>query len=397
MSTYRYTAFTSSGKSVKGTLQATSESDAREQLRAQGYTPTELKVHVPRRFTLRSGSTQDLALLTRQLATLLAAGIPIEEALLGVSEQTDKPKIRSILLGVQSKIQEGFSLAQALGEYPSLFPEIYCTTVGAGEETGKLDTVLERLADYTEHQQQMKQKIQQALIYPTLMIIVSFSIISFLLTFVVPKMIHVFTESGQSLPLMTQSLIAISHFIQHYGLFVLLLIIIGIFLFKRWLKVKQNKLRFHQFLLKLPVIAYLIRTINVARYIHTFSILFAAGVNVLETMRISSRVIQNLAMQQAFMDATFQVREGREISAALKDTHFLSPIATHLIANGEKSGQLPEMMKHAATHLDNEVNRLLDTALTLLEPLMILFMGGIVLFIVLATLLPIFSMEQLVT
>lgn len=396
MSTYHYTALDPSGKSVKGLLQAESEHQAREQLRAKGFVPTQLKPHVAKSLRFSSVSKQDVALLTRQLATLLTAGIPIEEALLAVSEQSDNTKTRTVLLGVRAKIQEGFSLAQSLGEYPHIFPDLYRSTVGAGEQTGRLDVVLEKLADYTEYQQAMKQKIQQALIYPLLMVVVSFSIIAFLLSFVVPKMITVFSDSGQTLPLMTKVLIGVSHFVQSYAVLIIIILVAMSVALRFWLKNKQNKYKFHQFLLKLPVVAYLTRSLNVARYIHTFSILFAAGVNVIETMRISSRLIQNLPMQEAFIAATTQVKEGKEINVALKETGYLPPIALHLIANGEKSGHLPEMMKHAATHLDNEVNRLLDLALTLLEPFMILFMGGIVLFIVLATLLPIFSMEQLV-
>ena len=342
-------------------------------------------------------SVQDLSLFTRQLSTLLAAGIPVEEALRGVSEQTENDKVRQLIIGVRSKVMEGYALAQAMAEYPYVFPELYRATVAAGEQTGRLDLVLDKLADYTENQQQIRQKIQQALIYPLLMVVVSTLIISFLLVFVVPKIIDVFTSSGQALPVMTNALIVISGFIKSYGVYTLVFLALLFTAFKRSLSNPKVRLRWHQLLLRLPIVSYLVRSINVARYIHTFGILFAAGVNVLETMQVSAGLVSNLVMRNAFDVAAVRVREGTAISKALKESGFIQPMAAHLIASGEKSGQLSSMMEKAAQHLDNEVRRLIDTALTLLEPLVILFMGAVVLFIVLATLLPIFSMEQLVT
>lgn len=389
----------SSGKTIKGFLKADSLLAAREQLRAQGYIPITLREQPPRRFfslSFQRINTQDLSLITRQLATLLAAGIPIAEALQGVSEQTEKTKLRHILEGVRNKVLEGYSLTQAMQDYPSFFPELYRTTIGAGEQTGRLDNILENLAEYIERQQTIKQKVQHALIYPSVMLIVSGSIITFLLTYIVPSMIQVFSESGQTLPLSTRVLIQISHFLQVYGLFIIAFILVLLVSLRQRLKQPQKKRRFHQLLLKLPGIAYLVRSVNIARYIHTFSILFSSGVNVLDTMRIASHLIQNLEMRDVFQEATFQVREGRDISAALKDTHFIPPMTLHLISSGEKSGELASMMKRAALHLEQEIERLIDTGLTLLEPFMIIVMGGVVMFIVLATLLPIFSMEQLV-
>ena len=399
MGAYQYLALKKSGNTCKGVIEADSERHARQLLRDQGMIPTQV-------YTLKKAnlskhkdklSAQDLSLFTRQLATLLAAGIPVEEALRGVSEQTDKDKIRQLIIGVRSKVMEGYALAQAMAEYPYVFPELYRATVGAGEQTGRLDLVLEKLADYTENQQQIRQKIQQALIYPALMIVVSTAIISFLLAFVVPKIIEVFSSSGQSLPAMTSALIAISSYIKSYGLYTIVLLIVMMVIFKQSLTNIRVRTNWHRIVLKLPVVSYLVRSINVARYVHTFGILFAAGVNVLETMQVSASLVSNLVMRSAFDIAAVRVKEGTAISQALKETGFLRPMAAHLIASGEKTGQLSTMMERAAKHLDNEVRRLIDTALTLLEPLVILFMGAVVLFIVLATLLPIFSMEQLVT
>ncbi len=399
MGAYQYQALKKNGSASKGVIEADSERQARQLLREQGLIPTHVQTLTqPRVANTKSKiSAADLALLTRQLATLLAAGIPVEESLRGVSEQTEKDKVRELIIGVRAKVLEGYGLAQAMSHYPSAFPELYRATVGAGEQTGRLDLVLEKLADYTENQQTTRQKVQQALIYPVLMIIVSTAIISFLLTFVVPKIIEVFTSSGQTLPGMTQMLISISQFIKAYGLYTLLAIILAIAAFKKSLNNLKIKTAWHNLILKLPIVSYLVKTINVARYIHTFGILFAAGVSVLETMRVSASLVTNVVMRQAFDTATLRVREGSGIHEALKETRYISPMAIHLIASGEKSGQLSNMMERAASHLDNEVKRLIDTSLTLLEPMVILLMGAVVLFIVLATLLPIFSMEQLVT
>ena len=399
MGAYQYQALKKNGSASKGVIEADSERQARQLLREQGLIPTHIQTLTQPRIanTKSKISAADLALLTRQLATLLAAGIPVEESLRGVSEQTEKDKVRELIIGVRAKVLEGYGLAQAMSHYPSAFPELYRATVGAGEQTGRLDLVLEKLADYTENQQTTRQKVQQALIYPVLMIIVSAAIISFLLTFVVPKIIEVFTSSGQTLPGMTQMLISISQFIKAYGLYTLLAIILAIAAFKKSLNNLKIKTAWHNLILKLHIVSYLVKTINVARYIHTFGILFAAGVSVLETMRVSASLVTNVVMRQAFDTATLRVREGSGIHEALKETRYISPMAIHLIASGEKSGQLSNMMERAASHLDNEVKRLIDTSLTLLEPLVILFMGAVVLFIVLATLLPIFSMEQLVT
>ena len=399
MGAYQYQALKKSGQPVKGVIEADSERHARQLLREQDLIPLHMNTMKKRQLSkrLESLTAADLSLLTRQLATLLAAGIPIEESLRGVAEQTTANKARQLLIGVRAKVMEGYSLAQAMADYPQTFSELYRATVAAGEQTGRLDLVLEKLADYTENQQATRQKIQQALIYPLLMILVSTGIISFLLAFVVPKIIEVFTSSGQTLPSMTLVLISMSDFIKSYGLFVLVfLILIGVG-FKRSLTNPKVKLKWHITLLKLPITKYLTKTVNVSRYIHTFGILFSAGVNVLETMRVSASLVSNLKIRQAFDVAASRVREGAAISSALKDTGYISPMAAHLIGSGEKSGQLAAMMERAAIQMDKEVQRMIDTALTLLEPLVILLMGAVVLFIVLATLLPIFSMEQLVS
>ncbi|MCX7117541.1 MAG: type II secretion system inner membrane protein GspF [Legionellales bacterium] len=399
MGAYIYQAMKKSGQPCKGVIEADSDRHARQLLREQHLWPTSIAaIKSSYRATTHKDKlpAEDLSLFTRQLATLLAAGIPVEEALRGVSEQTEKDKIRRLIIGVRSKVMEGYALAQAMADYPKVFPQLFRATVSAGEQTGRLDMVLEKLADYTENQQTIRQKIKQALIYPVVMVMVSMGIISFLLSFVVPKIIDVFSNSGQTLPPMTQVLIALSAFVKAYGLYAFVVMALLIIILKRSLQYPTVRFRWDHLILKLPIVSYMVKSINVARYIHTFAILFAAGVNVLETMQVSAGLLSNVVMRQAFNQAAVRVREGASISTSLKETGFIRPMTIHLIGSGEKSGQISPMMERGAKHLDNEVRRLIDTALTLLEPLIILLMGAVVLFIVLATLLPIFSMEQLV-
>lgn len=400
MSAYKYEAITQSGKKKNGVIDADSERHVRQKLREQALIPVVIK-------PINANSSQqkvsryrlklkDLALVTRQLATLVSANLPLERALQGVIEQNDKPQIKEIITGIRSKVLEGFTLSNALKSFPKVFSPLYCETVHAGEQTGRLDIVLNRLADYTEDQQEMKLKIQQALIYPFVMILVSISIIAFLLTFVIPKIINVFTSTGQTLPELTIVLLNISYFIEHYGWIVLLLLIIAIFLFSYGLKNQGFKRKVHYLILKIPMISYMTRTINTARYAHTLAILISAGVPVLNAMRVSSNLISNLILKKAVQESAKLVKDGRSISRALKASDVFSPMMVHLIASGENSGALEEMLHRAALNQDKEIERIISTGLTLFEPLIILLMGAIVLFIVLATLLPIFSMNQLV-
>lgn len=403
MPAYNYSALDPQGKETKGILEGDSEKQIRQKIRDQGLIPLEIKtVQATQANKGKTGFMQfskrirlaDLALLTRQLATLLAAGMPVEECLQGVSEQSEKTNVQSILQGVRSRVLEGYSLANALRQFPHAFPEIYCATVGAGEQTGKLDVVLNRLADYTEQQQQIRIKIQQALIYPSVMSFVSIGIVIFLLTFVVPKIIGVFSNTGQSLPEMTRLLIVISDTVQSYGLYFLALFILLIYFFRQLIKKPKFRKPWHRFLLKLPILGHAIKTINTARYARTFGILSAAGVPILESMRVSSSLITNLPMQEAISASARKVKEGASISYALKQTKYFTPMTTHLIASGENSGRLEEMLERAAENQENEVKRLIDTSLTLFEPIIIILMGAVVLFIVLAILLPIFQMDQ---
>lgn len=401
MAAYTYTALSSSGKTQKGVIEGDSPRQVGETLRQQQLTPIEIhlvKAKKPeKKFSIRLGqriAITDLALMTRQLATLLAAGLPVEETLLGVSEQVDKTSLKQILLGVRSKVLEGHTLAHGLSQFPQAFPELYCATVGAGEQTGRLDVILNRLADYTESQQRMRQKIKQALIYPSMMAFVAIAIVAFLLVFVVPKIVGVFSTTGQTLPSVTLLLISISDYARQYGIYVLAILIAGIVLFRYLLRRETIRTAWHRYLLKIPLFGYTIKTINTARYARTLGILTVAGVPVLDAMNVSSTLITNLPMRNAIMKASEKVREGTNINIALKQSGYFSPMSLHLIASGERSGRLEEMLERAADNQDSEVTRMIETALALLEPAIILVMGAIVLFIVLAILLPIFALNQ---
>ena len=310
MSAYTYIALTSTGKTKKGVMEGDSPRQVGEALRQQQLTPLEINLVKSKKsekkfsisFRQRIAIT-DLALMTRQIATLLAAGLPVEETLLGVSEQVDKPNLKQILLGVRSKVLEGHTLAHGLSQFPQAFPELYCATVGSGEQTGRLDVILNRLADYTEQQQRMTQKIKQALIYPSLMAIVAIAIVAFLLVFVVPKIVGVFKTTGQTLPGITVFLISLSNYATHYGLYVLGAIILGIIIFRYFLRRENFRTAWHRFLLKIPLIGYTIKTINTARYARTFGILSAAGVPVLDAMHVSSTLITNLPMRNSVASA----------------------------------------------------------------------------------------------
>jgi general secretion pathway protein F len=345
---------------------------------------------------LKTATTKELALLTRQLATLLAAGLPLEEVLSTVAEQNEKTHLKNLLFAIRNKVREGHGLAHSLREFPNTFSNLFCATVAAGEKTGHLDIILLSLADFTEQQHMMRQKIFHALIYPSIMICVSIGIVGFLLEFVVPKMVSVYTDVKQELPGMTQFLIAFSSGIQHYGLYILLLSGVSGFFFLR--RFKTNMLfreKVQAALLRLPIVGNALKTVNTARFAQTLSILTSAGVSILEVIKIASQLVTNIPIQKAILAASERVREGANIHLALKQTQYFPAMSIHLIASGEASGQLGPMLKRAADIQENDTKQLIDTTLTLFEPAIILVMGAVVLFIVLAILLPIFQLDQL--
>src|SRR5690349_16176478 len=312
MGAFEYTAVDSAGKERKGILEGDTARHVRQMLREKHLLPVtvgevaqkEAKRQQQRSFTFSRGiSSGDLSLFTRQLATLVRAGLPLEESLLAVSQQTEKPRVQSIVLGVRAKVMEGHPLADGLSEFPRVFPEIYRSTVGAGEQTGKLDTILERLADYTENREQIRQKVLAAMLYPIVLSILCFAIVCGLMVYVVPKVVSVFETAKGKLPLITQILIAVSDFVRDYGLYMLVGGVLAGFLFRRWLRNPNNTRRWHRLQLRLPMIGKLNRGFNTARFTRTFSILSASSVPVLEALRISGEVVTNLPMRDAVNEA----------------------------------------------------------------------------------------------
>jgi general secretion pathway protein F len=408
MAAFEYVAVDSGGRERKGVLEGDTPRHVRQLLREQALLPVSVTEVAgeqqqargarPRlSFQFQRGlSAADLALVTRQIATLVKSALPLEESLLAVSQQTDKPKVRNILLGVRSKVMEGYTLADSLGEYPTSFPEIYRATIAASEQSGHLDAVLERLADYTENRQALRSRTLGAMLYPVLLFVVCIAIVFFLLVSVVPKVVEVFRNSDAELPLLTQALIAGSDFMRAYGLVLIIGLVIAFWLFRRWLRVESNRRRWHELLLRLPLSGKIVRGSNTARFARTLSTLTASTVPVLDALRISGEVVTNLPMKQAVEAAAVRVREGGAIGRSLGASRMFPPMMIHLIASGETSGELDTMLERAAQHQERELDSLLQALVGLLGPLMILVMGGLVLLIVLAMLLPIFQLNELV-
>ncbi len=403
MGAFEYVAMDQSGKQSKGLLEGDTPRHVRQLLRDRKLLPvsvTEVAQREARRqrsFSLRRGmSSGELALITRQLASLSQSGLPLEEALLAVSQQNDQPRTKSMLLGVRAKVMEGHTLADGFSEFPQAFPELYRATVAAGEQSGHLDVVLERLADYTEARQELRQRITNAMVYPIALVVMAVGIISFMLATVVPKIVGVFENTAAELPALTSGLIATSDFLRDYWL--LVIIGLGALSYAAWWVLQKDgpRRRFHSVLLRTPIVGRLTRGVNTARFTRTLSILAGSGVPILESLNISSEVIENLPMRDAVMEATLRVREGGSIAKSLASSKLFPPMMIHLISSGEAGGRLEEMLARAAAGQEREVDGLIAALLGILQPLLIVIMGAIVLTIVLAILLPIFEINNLI-
>jgi len=412
MAAFDYIALDAKGKELKGIIEGDGAKQVRQLLRDKGLMPLEItesskaaqgkqgsgkasSLNKPL-FLQRSISSTELALLTRQLATLIQAALPLDETLSAVADQTDKPRIKSMLYAIRSRVLEGHSLAVGLGDYPKVFPELYRATVDAGEQSGHLDTVLERLADYTESRQEIQGKVRQALIYPAFLSLFAIAIVVFMMTSIVPQVVSVFEDTGQELPGLTLTLIAMSDFVVDYGMFMLVVIIAAFVGFQMALTRPAFVRKYHMFLFRLPIIQRLVRGLNAALFTRTFSILSGSGVTVLEAMKISAKVVANLPMRDAILEATDRVREGTGIKNALEHSKLFPPMTLQLIASGENSGKLEEMLERASVQLEREQVTLIAYIVGILEPVIILAMGLMVLMIVLGILLPIFDLNSLV-
>jgi len=407
MPAFEYEALTQQGKKKRGVLEADTVRQVRQQLREQGLFPVSVESAVqqdsrqqgnnqfrlPRLFQSKISAT-DLALLTRQLATLVQAALPLEQALLAVAEQSEKPRLQKMLMSVRSRVVEGYTLADGMRDFPAVFDELYCAMVAAGEKSGHLDEVLNRLADYTEQRQQMRSQILQASVYPLVLTLVAIAVVVFLLAVVVPDIVEQFTDMGQELPVVTQILIAFSEGLQKYGVLLLVALVAGLFVWQQLMRRENFRYKVHQRMLHMPVFGKLIRGVNTARFARTLSILTASAVPLLEGMRITASVLGNLRMREVVQEAADNVREGSSLRAALAESKLFPPMMLHMIASGERSGELEQMLKRCADNQDNEFSAVVSVSLKIFEPLLIVTMAAVVLFIVLAIIMPILALNQ---
>lgn len=412
MGAFSYQALDAKGRKKTGVLEADTERQVRQLLRDQGLIPVNVDEAEQigsdaatqqkgfsgwwARRKIRKISSADLALITRQLATLVAAAMPIEQALFAVAEQTDKPRLQKLVMAVRSRVVEGYSLAVAMSDYPHIFDKLFTAMVAAGERSGHLDEVLNRLADYTEQRNQLKGQLVQALVYPAVLTFVAISVIIFLLVSVVPQIVEQFGDLGQELPFITRALLAVSQFLQTFGPFILVAVLVGLVIFGQMLKNEKRRDKFHAWQLKVPLIGRVIKGVNTARFSRTLSILTASAVPLLEGLQITARVLGNRAMQHAVTDAADRVREGSSLRAALAQTKLFPPMMLHMIAAGEKSGELEQMLGRAADNQDRDFENTMNVALKIFEPALIIVMAAVVLVIVMAIIQPILQLNQAV-
>tara|TARA_B100002019_G_scaffold253225_1_gene234628 strand:+ start:2568 stop:3785 length:1218 start_codon:yes stop_codon:yes gene_type:complete len=404
LAAFSYIALNKDGKQVKGVMDGDSARQVRQFLREKSLLALEVnsltqKASQSEKFGLNffkpSISVGDLALITRQLATLIQAAIPLEEALETVAKQSNKTAINSILLSVRSKVLEGFTLADAMGEYPSVFNDLYRSTVAAGESAGFLDTVMNKLADYTEASQASRQKIQMAMIYPLILFFIAIGVVSLLMVFVVPDVVKVFSTQGQTLPLVTRLLISTSDFLVNKGWLLLIFVIAFFFMIRTMLSKPKLKLSWHKILLSLPLIGRISRGRNTAQFASTLSILTVSGVPLVDSLKIAGQVLQNHWLRLRVIEATQQVQEGSSLNRALSQGDYFPPMMLHMIASGEQSGELDKMLERVSTAQQRDLESLIGIMLGILEPLMLLFMGVCVFVIVVAILLPIINLNSI--
>jgi len=400
MEAYRYEALDPEGRTVKGVLQADTARQARAQLRAQGLLPSTIdQVRARERGQapwVRGLGPEELSLLTRQMATLLTAGLTVEQSLAALIESAEEPMTREVLGGVKTEVMAGLSLSAALGSYSRSFPDFYRALVHGGEESGTLPLVLRHLAEYLDARQTLKQKTSLALLYPALVTIIAIIIVAGLLMYVVPQVVQVFQHSRQSLPLLTRALIGLSDFLLMSWPYLIITITAAGLSARVALRRDDVRYRWHALLLRTAWLGSLIRSSNTSRFASTLSILIGGGVPLLKALSSGARVMNNMVMRRAIENTIEQVREGASLSRALRETRVFPPLLVHLVASGEMSGKLKEMLERASQLEAQALERRLGVFLTLLEPIMILVMGGVVLMIVLAILLPIMEINQLV-
>jgi general secretion pathway protein F len=402
---YEYRALNASGRNIKGIVDADSSRAARLKLRRSGIYPIELHEEADAqgekrdfdvlRF-LRRIKLQEVAIMVRQLSTLLSAGLPLVESLTAVIEQVPNPALKKIGTQVRERVNEGSSLADAFAQHPRIFSPLFVNMTRAGERSGALEIVLERLADFTEKQVAFRHKISAAMVYPILMTFVGIGVLGFLLGYVIPTVTQIFEDFKQSLPLPTLILMTVSDGLRRFwwaGVVVVALMLLGI---DRYSRTERGRLVLDRIKLKAPVFGALALKIAIARFTRTLAILLKSGVPVLTSMDIVKNVVSNRVLMQVIEDARDNIREGQDIAPPLRRSQLFPPLATHMIAVGEKSGKLEDMLLRVADTFETDVETTVQGLTALIEPLMILFMGSIIGFIALSILLPIFQINQIV-
>lgn len=401
MSTFDYRAHDAQGRSCKGRLEADGPRHARQLLRDRGLWPRALHEvtvtsHAGRQPRAGRLSAADLALLTLQLSTLVQAGLPLEEALDAVAKQSAKRKVAGLLSAVRTRVMEGHALASALGQFPKAFPELFRATVAAGERSGHLGHVLEQLAAYTQARQASRQKIQMALVYPLILMLASVAIVGFLLGYVVPDVVKIFVDSGQPLPWLTQALIGLSNVLRNHFLLMMSVpaMLLGLW---RWSLLQPLwRLRWHRWVLNVPVIGDVLRAMDAARFASTLAILGKSAVPLVDALEIAAAVIGNLTIRARMVDVARSVREGGTLTRGLELSGDIPPMMLYMIASGERAGELDRMLARAAEQQESSLAARIALVVSLFEPAMLVLMGGVVLLIVMAILLPILSLNQLV-
>ena len=406
MAAFDYVGVDPQGKRRKGVIDADNLRHARSLLRERQLVPISVNNASEKPAAQQAGisfsffkpklSAQDLALITRQIATLVQAGLTLDDSLRSVAQQSEKATVKRLLTAVRSKVVEGYTLAQSLAEFPQAFPSLYRATVAAGERAGHLDLVLNRLADYTESRYETRRKVQGALIYPAILTVLSLLIVVGLLTYVVPDIVKVFDNQGQALPMITQLLIATSDFLREsLGTLVLIGIALSYFVY-RLLQKPAMRYRWHAFMLRLPVAGKLVRDSQASRFVSTLAILTRSGVPLVDALRIAAEVVDNLPMREAVSSAADRVTEGGRLAPAIDQSKLFPPMMTNMIASGEASGELDEMLMRTGQMQERALTGSISTLVGLFEPMMLLMMAGVVLVIVLAIMLPIVQMNNLV-
>jgi general secretion pathway protein F len=405
MPAYSYQALDPKGKKVKGVLEGDSERQVRTQLRGRDLKPLDVKSVRSKTTATPSGSgfslggprmnRRELSMFTRQLASLVQSGLPLDEVLAAAAKQSRKASIKAIVLQVRSRVVEGLSLAQAFSELPKVFDNLYRAMIRAGESSGYLGPVLEQLAEYTERSQETAHKLKSAMVYPIVMICFSIAIVSVMMVKVVPQLVGLFENNDRELPFITRLLIGSSDFLVNYGIFLIIVLIAAVVGIRSVLKDEGRRLRWHALLLRIPLFGGLMLQAESARYASTLGLLSKSGVPLLDALKIATQVLNNLVLREASAKIAMMVQEGSSLSKALDHVDVFPPLLVQMVASGEANGKLAEQLDYAARNQQRELEYSVNAGMSLMEPAMILTMAGMIGFIVMAILLPIFEMNDL--